>query len=120
MQSCTKMAVKAENAVACISMLANTVWGLSHYLFRLLYHTCILPIITYASAAWWTGKQKHIQILNKAQNRALCLICIAFHTTPTHTIELEVSIPPLGLYLNSLTRHTAIHFNKLSTKNPIL
>jgi len=61
----TKMAAKAENAIACISMLANTVQGLSHYHLRLLYRTCILPIITYASAAWWTDKQKHIQILNK-------------------------------------------------------
>ena len=78
----TKMAVKAKNAVTCISMLANTVQGLSHYHLHLLYHTCILPIITYASAAWWTGKQKHIQILNKVQNKALCLICIAFRTTP--------------------------------------
>ena len=48
----TKMAVKAENTVACISMLANTVQGLSYYHHHLLYHTCILPIITYASAAW--------------------------------------------------------------------
>jgi len=116
----TKMAAKAENAVACISMLANTVRGLSHYHLHLLYRTCILPIITYTSAAWWTGKQKHIQILNKVQNRALCLIYAAFHTTPTHALELEASIPPLGLYLDSLTRHTAIHFNKLSTNNPIL
>ena len=52
----TKMAAKAENAVACILMLANTVQGLSHYHLRLLYCTCILPIITYTSAAWWTGK----------------------------------------------------------------
>ena len=114
------MAAKAENAVACISMLANTVRGLSHYHLRLLYRTCILPIITYASAAWWTGKQKHIQILNKVQNRALRLICAAFGTTPTYALELEASIPPLGLYLDSLTRHTAIRFNKLSTNNPIL
>jgi len=48
----TKMAAKAENTVACISMLANTVRGLSHYHLHLLYCTCILPIITYASAAW--------------------------------------------------------------------
>jgi len=114
------MAVKAENAVAFISMLANTVRGLSHYHLRLLYHICILPIITYASTAWWTGKQKHIQILNKVQNRVLHLICAAFHTTPTHALELEASIPPLSLYLNSLTKHTAICFNKLSTNNPIL
>jgi len=90
MQSCTKMAVKAENAVACISMLANTVRGLSHYLLRLLYHTYILPIITYASAAWWTGKQKHIQILNKVQNRALCLICIAFLSQTSFSLYLHM------------------------------
>jgi len=116
----TKMAAKAENAVACISMLANTVWGILHYYLCLLYHTCILPIITYASAVWWTGKQKHIQILNKVQNRVLHLICTAFCTTPTHALELEASIPPLSLYLDSLTRHTAIHFNKLGTNNHIL
>jgi len=116
----TKMAAKAENAVACISMLANTIWDLSHYHLCLLYHTCILSIITYASAAWWTGKQKHIQILNKVQNRALHLICAAFYTTPTYALELEASIPSLGLYLDSLIRHTAICFNKLSTNNPIL
>jgi len=27
----TKMATKAKNAVACISMLTNTIWGLSYY-----------------------------------------------------------------------------------------
>ena len=114
------MAAKAENAIACISMLVNTVWGLSHYHLHLLYRTCIFPIITYTSAAWWIGKQKHIQILNKVQNRALRLICAAFGTTPTYVLELEAFIPPLGLYLDSLTRHTAIRFNKLSTNNPIL
>ena len=45
-----KMAAKAENAIACISILANTVWGLSYYHLRLLYRTYILPIITYTSA----------------------------------------------------------------------
>jgi len=116
----TKMAAKAENAVACISMLANTIQGLSHYHLCLLYRTCILPIIIYASTTWWTGQQKHIQILNKVQNRALRLICAAFCTTLTYALELEASIPPLGLYLDFLTKLTAICFNKLSTNNPIL
>ena len=46
------MAVKTENTVACILMLANTVWDLLHYHLHLFYHICILPIITYASATW--------------------------------------------------------------------
>jgi len=116
----TKMAVKAENAVACISILANTVWSISHYYLYLLYCTCILPIITYVNSDWWTGKQKHIQILKKVQNRVLHLIYAVFCTTPTYVLELEASIPSLSLYLDSLTRHTAIHFNKLGTNNPIL
>ena len=116
----TKMVVKAENAIACILMLANTVCSLLHYHLCLFYHICILSIIIYASAAWWIGKWKHIQILNKVQNRVLHLICAVFHTTLIHALELKVSILSLSLYLNSLTRHTAIHFNKLNTNNSIL
>jgi len=48
------------------------------------------------------------------------MIDIAFYTVLTYVLELEAFIPPLGLYLNSLTRHTTIYFNKLSTNNPIL
>ena len=114
------MAVKAKNAITYISMIANTIWDLSYYHLCLLYCICILLIITYTSAAWWTGKQKNIQILNKVQNRALYLVCVAFCTTPTHALELGASILSLSLYLDSLTKHTAIYFNKLSTNNPIL
>ena len=46
-------------------------------------------------------------------------MCSLLHH-PTHALELEASIPPLGLYLDSLIRHTAICFNKLSTNNSIL
>jgi len=112
--------VKTENAIVYILMLANTVWDLLHYYLYLLYYTCIFPIIIYASAALWTGKQKYIQILNKVQNKALCLICAVFHTTFIHALELKISIPLLSLYLDSLTRYTTICFNKLSTNNPIL
>ena len=52
----TKIVVKVENAITYISMLANTIQGLLHYYLCLFYHTCILSIITYASAAWWTDK----------------------------------------------------------------
>ena len=85
-----------------------SLWKSVHWLWRYkLNEVC--------DTIWYTGKQKHIQILNQVQNRVLHLICIAFCTTSTYA-----SIPLLSLYLNSLTRHTAIHFNKLSTNNPIL
>ena len=116
----TKMAVKAKNATIYISMLANTIWNLSHYYLHLLYYTCILSIITYTSTAQQIDKQKHIQILNKVQNKALYLIYVVFYITFTYTLELEASISFFGLYLDSLTKHTTIYFNKLNTNNPIL
>ena len=110
----TKMAAKAENAVACISMLANTVRGLSHYHLCLLYRICILPIIIYASAAWWTGKQKHIQILDKVQNRALCLICAAFGTT-CYDSKLKVLSDETTLVLSNTRELDRVPSTKYST-----
>ena len=64
----TKIASRAEAAIANMSMLANTTQGLSHYYLRQLYKTYILPIISYASVVWWTGKKRHIGAINKVQN----------------------------------------------------
>ena len=115
-----KITSKAEAAVASISMLANTIRGLSHYHLRQLYQTCILPVISYASVVWWTGKKRHAQAISKVQNRAIRLICAAFRTTPIHALEIEASIPPIPLFLDSANKRAAIRFNKLSTNNPIL
>ena len=103
-----------------MSMLANTTRGLSHYYLRQLYKTYILPIISYASVVWWTGKKRHIGAINKVQNRALRLICAAFRTTPIHALEIEASIPPANLFLDSTTKWAAIRFNKLSANNPVI
>ena len=103
-----------------MSMLANTTRGLSHYYLWQLYKTYILSIISYASVVWWTGKKRHIGAINKVQNWALRLICAAFCTTPIHALEIEASIPPANLFLDSTTKQAAIRFNKLSANNPVI
>ena len=107
---------------SCSSILFTRLmfWSLLYYYLCFFYYIYIFSIITYTSATWWIGKYKYIQILNKVQNRVLYLICVIFHTTLTHVLELEAFIFSLGLYLDSFTRHTIICFNKLSTNNPIL
>jgi len=47
-----KILTKAKVALGCIAMLSNMVWGLSHLNLHTLYRTCILSIMTYASAVW--------------------------------------------------------------------
>ena len=89
-------------------MLANTIRGLSHYHLCQLYQLCILPVISYTSVVWWTGKKQHAQAISKVQNRAIWLICAAFHTTPIYALEIEASILPIPLFLDSANKHAAI------------
>ncbi|KAK0478909.1 hypothetical protein IW261DRAFT_1481652 [Armillaria novae-zelandiae] len=74
-----------------MTMLANTVRGLSQKHYRQLYIACICPVLT------------------------LRKVVAAFRTTP-----IEASTPPIRLYLDQCTRRAAIRFNKLSTGNPII
>ncbi|KAJ3559098.1 hypothetical protein NP233_g11351 [Leucocoprinus birnbaumii] len=119
-QHVKRMSARAEAAIGCISMLANTVCGLSHKHLRVLYKTCVLPIMTYASAVWWTGKTYHVKHLRLVQNRALRLICTAFKTTPINALEVEGSIPPIQLHLDYLNRKAGICLNKLSVSSPVI
>ncbi|KAJ7268946.1 hypothetical protein C8J57DRAFT_981504, partial [Mycena rebaudengoi] len=63
------LADRACSKVNGSRMLANTVKGLSQEHLRTLYGTCVLPILTYACPVWWTGKQRHADIIRKVQNQ---------------------------------------------------
>ncbi len=53
------MAAKADKVVSGMSMLANTVCGLSQKHYWQLYIACVLPVLSYVSTTWWTGKKSH-------------------------------------------------------------
>ena len=110
-------AARGENA---LQMLANTVRGLSHAFLRRLYLACIIPKILYACPTWWNDTKCQAKLLEKVQRKALCLICAAFRTTPTHALEIEASIPPLQLQAQLSKRRFAIRLNKLPISNAII
>ncbi|KAI0949613.1 hypothetical protein AcW1_010370 [Taiwanofungus camphoratus] len=115
-----QMAGRAEKTVNGMGMLANTVRGLSQTHLRSLYVACVRPIMTYACAAWWTGKQLHVDYLERVQRRALRLICAAFRTTPITALEIESAIAPIRHHLELTSNRAAIRFNKLTPFSPIL
>jgi hypothetical protein len=82
------LAARAENTVNGLTMLSNTVRGLSQ-------SPCVVPVMSYASAVWWTGKKTHEKALERVQRRALRLICTAFKTSPIHALQIEASTPPI-------------------------
>ncbi|KAF5350420.1 hypothetical protein D9758_012444 [Tetrapyrgos nigripes] len=110
----------AGKALGAVFMLGNTRRGLSPYHMRLLYVTCVTPVMTYASAVWWTGKVQHEKLLTHIQNRALRLICASFRTTPIDAMEVEASIPPIRITLDGLSHACALRYNKLSVTNPVI
>lgn len=117
------MSAKALKALTALKMLANTRKGLKQTILRTLYTTCILPILTYASPAWWTdasGSKTMIKQLERVQNMALRWICGAFRTTPIRALEIEASIMPLRHHLNWLNEKYALRFNRMDGRHPII
>ncbi|GBE87945.1 hypothetical protein SCP_1201710 [Sparassis crispa] len=101
-----------------VKQIAGRAEKTSH--LRTLYTACVRPVMTYASAAWWTGKKVHEHWLERVQRRALRLICAAFRTTPIVALELEASILPIRHHLELTSDRAATRFNKLTPFNPIL
>lgn len=114
------LAARGENAVSGLTMLANTLRGLSQTHLRHLYLACVSPKILYACPVWWTGHQYQIKPLERVQRRALRLICAAFRTTPIEALKIESSIPPIKHQANLHVKRCAIRFNKLSRSSPII
>ena len=113
-------AAKGDNAVNALTMLANTVRGLSQTFLRRLYIACIIPKILYACPSWWNNTKCQASPLEKVQRKALCLICAAFKTTPTQALEIEASIPPIKHQAHLITKRYAIRLNKLPTSNAVI
>ncbi|KAJ6573687.1 hypothetical protein B0H10DRAFT_1677427, partial [Mycena sp. CBHHK59/15] len=63
------LADRACSKVNGSRMLANTVKGQWQEHLRTLYRTCVLPVLTYACPVWWTGKQKHAELIGRVQNQ---------------------------------------------------
>ncbi|PPR03941.1 hypothetical protein CVT26_001146 [Gymnopilus dilepis] len=114
------LAASGENTVSALTMLANTVRGLSQVHLRRLYTACVIPKILYACPAWWNGTRYQSKPLEKVQNRALRLICAAFRTTPITALEIEASIPPIRHQIHLHIKRCAIRFNKLDPNNALI
>ena len=106
-------AAKGKNTINALSMLANTIRGLSQVHLRRLFLSCVSPKVLYACPAWWNNTKVQAKLLEKVQRNGLKLICAAFRTTPTTALEVEASIPPLKYQVNLITKRYAIQLNKL-------
>ena len=75
----------------------------------------ILPMVLYASPAWWNGSASQAKTIEIVQNRGLRFITGAFRTTPISVMQIEASIPPINLTLNYINKRKA---NAIQHCNP--
>ena len=85
-------------------MLGNSLRGIGPRQRSLAYQSCIVPILQYGSALWYTpggtGVIKHVKQMERVHSFAMSWITGTFRTTPLGARSLIAGIPPLRVLLD--------------------
>ena len=102
-------------------MLGMSIRGLTPYYRRMLYKSCILPILTYGAPIWYRPKGgKHLlNPLRTTQNTALRWITGTFCTTPAKLLPIFGAVEPIALYCQKLRERYLLRIHKLMSSHPI-
>src|SRR5258708_29461752 len=115
------MCNRARASIKALQLLGNSVRGLDHGWWRLIYNAICLPVLTYSCQLWYTGKQVTlVKKLQMVQNEAVRVIAGAFRTTPREPLHQLLSILPMDLRLSMLTQNSAIRLYKVSRESQLL
>ena len=99
------MSNKALTTVKAMLALGNSVRGLQPKHKRLLYRTCVVPIMCYGVRLWYFNGARNKGAINeskKVQRRAALWITGAFKTTPTGAVESLAGLPLVHLHFRKL------------------
>ena len=111
--------VRATKAINSLHMLGNSIRGLPQIYRRYIVQGAILPMLLYASPAWYNGTKVQSNPIQKIQNRAMHFILGSFRTTPIHAMQVEASMPPVRLLLDYIKDRKATAFNHLHPRHPV-
>ena len=76
--------------------LAGEKWGSSQETLNKTYNIYVKPVITYGSEALVSASKGKIDVLDRAQNKALRVITGAVKTIPIAAMQLYTSNPPIS------------------------
>ena len=117
------MAARSSSIIVGLRCLGNTVRGLSQSNMRVLYKTCVFPVLSYGAPLWFRegARQKTlIKIMDTVQNKALRMIAGMFRTSPIHALQCLSHVPPVTHSLRRLSESAAIRFLKLPALSPVI
>ncbi|KAF8662009.1 hypothetical protein AX14_007127, partial [Amanita brunnescens Koide BX004] len=95
---------KAFSTIWACSMLGNSVCGIGPKQRAHAYQACVLSVLTYGLALWYTtwgaGVIRLVKKMERVHSYALGWVVGAFRTSPVGSRELIAGIPPLKIILN--------------------
>ncbi|KAF8687864.1 hypothetical protein AX14_003632 [Amanita brunnescens Koide BX004] len=95
---------KAFSTIRACTMLGNSVRGLGPQQRAHVYQACVLSVLTYGLALWYTmwgvGVIRHVKRMERVHSYTLGWVISAFRTSPIGSRELIAGIPPLKIILN--------------------
>lgn len=108
--------------VKAFGMLGNSSWGITAMQKRLLYQTCVVPVLTYGLCLWhFKGAkvQGVLKSLAKVQRTAALWITGCFRTSPTGGVESLAGLLPMHLLLRRLVEQSCLRAATLSQSHPL-
>ena len=109
MANCTRSTIRA------LSILGNSVRGLDFANWRRVFHSLILPILTYGFPLYSSQSciKGILDILQVAQNDTVRKISGCFKTTPIIPLHFLIAIPPIKHTIKKLTSQFKIRIANL-------
>ena len=99
------MCCRARSMVRALHILGNSIRGLDFANWRRVFHAIILPVLTYGSQLWFSGRGQRICLIKQAQvaqNDAIRQVARCFHMTPVDPLHHLLAILPIRYTLEKL------------------
>ena len=114
---------KAFSTIRACTMLGNSVRGLGPQQHAHAYQACVLSVLTYGLALWYTtwgtGVIRHVKKMERVHSYALGWVIGAFRTSPVGSHELIAGIPPLKIILNMRIQGTTARLLSLGENHTL-
>ena len=97
------LATRTRSTVLTLGVLGNSIRGISYGDWRRVFHSIIIPTLTYGAALWFSGSGQKglVGPLQVAQNDAIRKMCGVFRTTPTAPLHHVANILPITYRLRA-------------------
>jgi ribonuclease HI len=135
----TKRVAQADKIVRHIRNLANTRHGPNPSALRKAVITCVLPVLTYGSEAWYAGMTKSrtntktyqanevstrqhglVNEIGRVLNGAARAILPVWRTTPTPTLYRDAGLPPAQIALDKARLNFSIRLRAVDQNHPLV